>query len=241
MEKAKPILGILAMVFGAMGVLLSLAALIGVWVVNKPLTDETLQLLDSVESSLILVDEQVILVDQSIREVQTRFQARVEGIDFETLQTRLTNLIALVDGAESAINMAGNVMQVTNTLRFGRAADESIANTDELVTKLEWVSLALASVQENVTALQEGRAESGVLVQINTVLVDLLDTIETIDSRIDNALNLVLQLQQGVSGWVDLASVMLTLLLVWIGSGQMSLFDRGRMWFVEHKRSEAVD
>ena len=206
MENSKSTLGVTGMILGAIGTILCVALIIGVWVLSSRLSDRTGQVFGVVESGLVVADEQVGRVDGAIQDLQAGFQGRVEDIDPEAMLSQLDDLEGLVDATESTANMAGSAIRFASAMMAGGMTDEVASDIDGLATNLETMSLDLAGVQDNVNAFLEGRADDGVVAQINTTVDDLLVRVATVASLIDNTSSRVSQLQQNVLRWISMAS-----------------------------------
>jgi hypothetical protein len=237
MENSKPTLGVSGMILGAIGVVVCVALIIGVWVLSSRLSDRTAQVFGVVESGLVIADEQVGRVNGAIQDLQTGFQGRIEDIDLEALIARLDDLAGLVDATESTANTAGGSIRFASALMAGGMTDEVAADIDGLATNLETMSLDLEGVQENVTAFLEGRADDGVVAQINTTVDDLLVRVATVASLIDNTSSRVSQIEQNMLRWISMAKWILILLFLWIGAEQMLLFAHGWVSFAARKQS----
>ena len=237
MENSKPTLGVSGMILGAIGVVVCVALIIGVWVLSSRLSDRTAQVFGVVESGLVLADEQVGRVNGAIQDLQTGFQGRIEDIDLEALIARLDDLAGLVDATESTANTAGGSIRFASALMAGGMTDEVAADIDGLATNLETMSLDLEGVQENVTAFLEGRADDGVVAQINTTVDDLLVRVATVASLIDNTSSRVSQIEQNMLRWISMAKWILILLFLWIGAEQLLLFAHGWVSFAARKQS----
>ncbi len=237
MENSKPTLGVSGMILGAIGVVVCVALIIGVWVLSSRLSDRTAQVFGVVESGLVLADEQVGRVNGAIQDLQTGFQGRVEDIDPEAMLSQLDDLAGLVDATESTANTAGSAIRFASAMMAGGMTDEVAADVDELATNLETMSLDLEGVQDNVLAYLEGRADDGVTAQINTAVDDLLVRVETVDSLIDNTSSRANEIQQNMLGWISIAKWVLILLFLWIGAEQVLLFAHGWVSFAARKQS----
>ena len=66
MTLAKKILGVVGIIFGAIGVLLAILAIAASWTVNKPVTDVALDLLDKGEAALVTVDNVLERTDNGL-------------------------------------------------------------------------------------------------------------------------------------------------------------------------------
>ena len=158
MENSKSTLGVTGMILGAIGTILCVALIIGVWVLSSRLSDRTGQVFGVVESGLVVADEQVGRVDGAIQDLQAGFQGRVEDIDPEAMLSHLDDLECLVDATESTANTAGSAIRFASAMMAGGMTDEVASDIDGLATNLETMSLDLAGVQDNVNAFLEDKA-----------------------------------------------------------------------------------
>jgi len=143
----------------------SVAAVLGIWIANTPVTNAILKLIDPFISTLQAAEDAIGNVDKGLGNVQDV----------------VTNLQAFLDSAglvkELLPGVVGTVVDIAN----------SLAN------------------------LQLSLADTGIKV------VDAREMLETI--------------QSGVAYWIDLASIFLSILFLWIAFSQVSLFIHGWFYF----------
>ena len=77
----------------------------------------------------------------------------------------------------------------------------------------------------------EGEGLGALGAQIDAELLQLQGLIQSVNRSVEDANSTVVQLQEDLPGWIDMASIVLTLLLLWLGLAQFSLLAQGWQWF----------
>ena len=97
----------------------------------------------------------------------------------------------------------------------------------------------MASLSAQIDSLQQSISDvnfdgSRVLVIVSTI-ADKIGGVEEEVSRYEAGMELTLsaseELRTRIPGWVDLFSVLISLLAILLGAGQVSLFVHARQWF----------
>jgi len=83
------------------------------------------------------------------------------------------------------------------------------------------------TTQDTVDSLSTGFAE------LETSIKSLLVTLDEYELKIEAAQDQLLYLETNLPTWIDTASIILTILLVWLGISQVSLFIIGWSFFKE--------
>jgi transposase-like protein len=229
----KGIFGVLGLVLGAIGILLSLGAIILAWVVNKPITDTGLQLLEGVEQGLTIADQGLNQADSALattREQLAEVAARFPG---EELAARVKNVQVIVDSAQSTADTGATLVGAANSVPLVR---RGVPDDQPAAAKLEEASQALTEVSEMLGNVEqrlierEERGSGPVTQEIDANIADIQARVQRVDSRIEEAMETVLQLQQDLPGLVDLVSIIISLVFVWFGVAQYSLMANGWRW-----------
>ena len=239
MNTAKRILGVLAMILGAIGVILSIVFIAGAWVVNARLTDVSLGVLGSLDEALVVVDANVDQVDQSLAGFQDRVSETFEPLQFERLNETAGDLLALVESVETSLSTTSSVIGAARSVPFlgGSEAESSTDSLDDLTATLTQVSDGLASLEERTAEVRE---ESLLANEINSSVDEVRGLVQGVGAGIGRVQLAVASLQTDVPRWLDMGAAALTFFLVWAGVAQVSLFAHGREWFRRSAEAKAV-
>lgn len=229
----KRIAGAAGIALGTIGFILSLAAIVAIWAVNTPLTESALQFLNRIEIGLTVAGEGLDQADGTLTEVRAQLVAVTEAFPAEELTRFIEDVETIVAAAQSTADTASTVVGLANSVPFiggggssGASAtptlDQSSQTLEEISTKLEAVRVALVSRSEG-----DG---SGLLGQIDAEIAQLQALLQNVDSSVEESTTVVIQLQLDLPGWIDIASAVFTLLLLWLGLAQISLLAHGWEW-----------
>ena len=232
---AKRIAGIVAIIFGALGVILSIAAIVAVWVVNKPITDSSVQLLVTVEDALGVVEEGLARADETLQTVRDSIADAAAQIPTAELLAVIDNIGSIVDSAQSTADTASSVIGVANSIPFlgsSRSEEESSGEKlDEISSTLEQISIGLTTVTERLEGLSEGGAPGGVIDNIDQELEGFQSRLNEAENNVNETGTAVAEVTANVPRWIDIASIIISLLIIWLGVAQYSLLAHGVSWF----------
>jgi len=252
MKLWKRILAATVMVFSVLLIILLLAGIVGSWIVNASLsdgivqvstgidtvlanTDNALTRLDTTVSSarqrVDLFDETVAAAGENLAENPVLLTAIAERLDLG-IAPAVDEVRGTVQTIRETILVAQNTVQALNALPFvsigGSVADEG---------KLQTLSEALTSLTDGVREIRDGvraartEAVSGVVTTLGqgTSRLDAgLETIETAvsgaEARVSALRTEVSDLKSRLTFWLDAASVMITLALLWLIFAQVVTF-----------------
>jgi transposase len=231
----KRIAGIAAVIFGVLGVILSIAAIVAVWIVNKPITDTSVEVLVTVEVALDVIEENLVKADETLQTVRDSISTVSAQLPAEELLAVVGNIKSVVDAAQSTADTASSVFGVANSIPFlgsSRSPEQSGGSElDELSSTLVQISTGLSRVEELLNALSEGGAPGGLIDNIDQDIDGLQTVLNEAEGNVNEAGTVVQELQLNVPRWIDAASIIITFLLIWLGVAQYSLLAHGWGWF----------
>jgi len=111
----KRIFGGIGVFLGGLGLVLSIALIIVVWVVNKPVTDSAVELVGKVEIGLTVANNGLDQADDTLNNVRQQMRDLTEAIPLDGLQSTITDIIALIDGIQSTVDTATSVVGLADT------------------------------------------------------------------------------------------------------------------------------
>ena len=230
----KRIAGIVAIIFGGLGVILSIVAIVAVWVVNKPITDTSVEVLVTVEAALDVVEENLIRADEALQTVRDGIAETAAQIPTDGLLEVVDNINSLVEAAQSTADTASSIFGVANSIPFlgpSQSQEESSgAKLDELSATLDQISTGLTTVEERLKGLSEGGAEGGLLNNIDQDIAGFQSELNRVEGNVNEVGTVVQEITVSVPRWIDVASVIITLLIIWLGVAQYSLLAHGWSW-----------
>ena len=226
----KRIAGLVGIALGTIGFILSLAAIVAIWAVNTPLTESTLQFLNRIEIGLTVAGEGLDQADVTLTEVRDQLTAVTEAFPAEEMIRFIEDVESILAAAQSTADTASTVVGLANAVPFIGGGGSTTPTLDQSSQTLEEISTKLEAVRAALVSRSEGSG-SGLLGQIDAEIAQLQGLLQNVDGSVEDSTTVVVQLQLDLPGWIDIASVVFTLLLLWLGLAQMSLLAHGWEWF----------
>ena len=238
----KRILLYAAIVISAVFLLLGLAGVIGVWVINTPATETVLAILEPIDNTLQRLESVAGEVGVALSEVSTslgdadqKVQELGAGLAETTVAVEALNLIFDVD-IEQTLSKAGEgvvsiydtvvaIEEAINAINGIPLLNIEVPGSTEIAairTGMEELAVSVDELQQETQQRREDRAEN-LVEAISTPLNRLNDSVDEMFTRITGteerlglAVEGVNEIQSKVPGWIDIASIVATLLLVWL-------------------------
>lgn len=231
----KRIAGVIAVILAGIGIVLSIVAIVGVWVANKPITDTTVEILATIDGALEVVEVNLAKADTALQTVRDSMVEAAASLPIEEMNAIVSNLESLVEAAETTAETANNVVSLANAFPFvGPGSDKEATGApklDELTERLTQISTRLESLQERILGLSEGGVSGGVIDTIDGEIAQVQTRLNDAESTANEAGATVVEIQLNIPRWIDIASVVLTLIFLWLGIAQYSLLVHGWSWF----------
>lgn len=251
-------LGLTLIILSATFFLISLAGLVGVWVANQSLAEKALDRIAIVSSDL---DEAAIAIELTKNElISTQAQIDLLQAILETLGVNanedLNRLADIVGSVEDTLMPV--VERVAGGISAFRQVLLNIIDTIETLNELPLVDIqipGMEAIEEGAnqleslqTQIEEGGGKIQQLSQttrntidslttgfleLETSISSILDTLETYEEKIQDAQEQLLYLENNLPTWLNLISVGLTVIFVWLGFSQLGLFVLGWSFFKE--------
>jgi len=257
MSRAKRIVAVIVMILSVLVLALSVAAVIGAWAINGPVTDSILGILTSVESTVHVADTTI-----------SNFSARIDQAQavVNEIEDRVVALGQEANPSELVVNLISEIVDrdlqpIIEDLRETIRSIEDLANgiktTIEALNSLPFVSLQIPAldkvleVAETVSTLSTKVEElqAAIDARIAGAIDELVDVVTGITSSIDGLLSQaqdslaeysarLAQVEAGVAtlkstipGMIDALSLALTLLWGWMAISQAGLFVLGLSFY----------
>jgi len=244
MKLLKRVLAVAVMVLSVLMVVLFLAGVVGTWVANKAVTDATVQVLTGVDTILGRTDQALTKLDTAVGNARDRVAAFEENVATagESFAENPVILAAIAERLDLGIGPA--VDEVGGTVQTIRETALAAQNTVQALNALPFISIGgsvaeegkLQKLSDAVTNLTEGlqeirggvrEAKAGASTAVALVLgrgtarLDAgLENIETTVSGYGDQVSAlrtrVSELKSAVTFWLDVASVVISLALLWL-------------------------
>lgn len=231
-----------AIVVAAIFFLVGVAGIIGVWAINTPVTNTILAVLEPIDNTLQRLEAvsgeaagALADVSTSLNDAEQRVQEMGEGLADTSLVREALNRILDVDleqevgkARENARSIYDTVVAVEETINAINAIpflDIEVPGSEEILsirTGMEEMAAGAEELRQENQRQREERAEN--LVAAVTAPIDRLnDRVGEMQTRMTNsetrfgqAVERMDALQGKVPRWVDIASIIATLLLAWL-------------------------
>jgi X-X-X-Leu-X-X-Gly heptad repeat protein len=244
MKLLKRVLAVAVMVLSVLMVVLFLAGIVVNWVANKAVTDATVQVLTGVDTILGRTEQALTRLDTAVGNARDRVDAFDENVatageNFaenpvilaaiaERLDLGIGPAVEEVGGTVQTIRetalAAQNAVQALNALPF-ISIGGSVAEEGRLQRLSDGVTSLTEGVQEMRSGVREAKAGASTAVALvlgrGTARLDAgLESIETTLSGYGDQVSAlrtrVSELKSAVTFWLDVASVVISLALLWL-------------------------
>ena len=247
--KLKRFAALLLIILSVVFFLASIGGVIGIWVVNQPLTESSLELIDSAQADLELAAENIEAAREQLESAQAQidiFQGILDIIGLEAVENTqvIADIVVKVEGtitpvldqAAEGISAVGELFDslvetiekvndlplVSIEIPGGEAIEELSKSVDDIQNQIADTKSKVESIsqltQETVETLTTGFTNWEALIAKN------LSMLEDYRGKIDEYQTRLAHLETNLPKWIDLASISLTVLLIWTAFAQVALF-----------------
>ena len=250
MSTFKRILLYAAMVISVIMLLLGLAGVIGAWTVNTPVTEtilavlapinaalgrvesisaETVAALTQVSDSLEAADQRVQDLGSTATETNIIVTA-VSEIVGEDVQPKIEEAGANIRAVYDTLGAIEEAMQSFNAIPFVGVDVPGSEEITRLRTGMEETALAVSDSVEELQQKKEETVTEAVdratqpLNRINTRVEETRTEMSDFEARVGAASDRVTHIQSQVPRWIDILSIVITLVLVWFILSQVAVF-----------------
>lgn len=260
----KKFLSLLLLILSGFFLLVSLSGVITIWVTQQRITDDSLASIQQAQSDLARVEKDIDSLRDELQVAQSQidiFQSVLESIGLEAVEnaqvvsdvvTKVEGTITpILDGVDERANAVRdtfvslketiekvNELPLVNIEVPGlELIDTIIKNIDNLQTQVKDTKTKVESIsqltQETVETLTTGFQNwEQNIAQYLITLDDYQATISSYQERLDG-------LEENLSGWIDLAAIGLTIILIWTAFSQFALFILAWSFFKEQDLLES--
>ena len=252
----KPIIGLALLILSVIFFVVSLGGLIGIWVYNQPLTERAMTLIETTSQDLEGAAAAIELSKAELISARAQLdllQAILEtlGINAEEDLNRLADIVGRVEDTLTPVldSVAGGIGTLRDSLL-------TIKDTLERINQLPLVNIEIPGIEsieqgaEQLGSLQDQIEEGGGKIeQLSQTTQDTVDSLSTGFARLETSINSLLEtldeyadkidstqeqlsyLEENLPKWIDYASTVLTIILVWLGISQVGLFILGWSYY----------
>lgn len=239
-----------AMVISVIFLLLGLVGIIGVWAVNTPATETILAILEPIDLALqrmelasqraggALSETSAALenADQRVQEMgetvaeTSLIRETISRIVDEDVQTRVGETRENIRALYDTLGTVEEAIQAFNAIPF---VGLELPGSEEIAavrTGMEEIATGVAELSDEVQQRREERAEDLVerlsrpINRLNTRVEEMQTNIADTEARLGLAIERIDNIQNQVPLWIDIISVVDTLLLAWFMFSQGAVF-----------------
>jgi len=233
MKLVKRIVGIIGVILGAVGLILAIAQVVGIWTVNSPLTRGVQDLSGGLQNGLAVADGALIQANTLVQELRAELQMPPEQRQelTNTLGNSVTAIDTTLEGASSSIQATQALFSATRQVPLVGRNPEQRA----VITALDRAAGAVDAASRTLDELEQDAAE---LAQASTQTIAELDAeLETVQgelaglqTQLSDAQATLAEIEKRIPWWIDLGSLSLTLVFVWYGVAQGCLLLLAWRW-----------
>jgi TfoX/Sxy family transcriptional regulator of competence genes len=249
----KRILYLLSLIFGLMGLLGCVAAIIGIWIAQARLVRSTQEVAIAVDDSLAVIERRVTQtqhrvqalkitaedIEQSVKnwgraQARERFNLRL-GVEekSERIVSGLQRADHWLDVAESSVQLVQKTLKVGGSV----GAPVQTERVERVLKELASLRAQLTQASERVGRIRERAAEADeeslreeAFSQIRQLTLRVIATLSTIDARLERVGDRLSEIHAKTRKlrvdsvwWIRITAIGITLLIGWMAAGQGSL------------------
>jgi chromosome segregation ATPase len=246
---ARKILSGTLMTFSAIFLIVSLVGIGAVWVYNTPLTEQTtsrlqeidheltqaqsaltsaqgeleraLRIVESAETALAALSKQTAQAQDILGGVKGALDDKLlPGL--KTSREKVDQVRGMVEGLRSTLDKINSLPLVNITI----PGDELLSNIIGAVDSLDAQIASVEDIAKQASTFvgDTSYLMGGDLSETKTSLTNLLDVIKEYNGKVATWQGQITALEQSLPGWIDKASISLTVFLLWFAFSQAGLF-----------------
>jgi hypothetical protein len=257
MNVCKRILGILALVLGAAGLLLSLAGGVGSWVVKEPVTARATHIFERIDAGLDLVEQKLehartslanaaVRLD-NVKEERRQLPKESQRWDFarrtaaRTVQRTLVPELSdahknLHEVAEAAV-VVNSVLEDVGNLPF---LSETGLDLDRLAEINSHIARVAPAAWELSRLLGEADPEADAqMSQVDKLVTRLRELVADYQSQVTQVRERTTALKARVFAWITPAAILVSAVSFWIALSQLCILSRAWSWIRQPGRKSS--
>ena len=258
----KRIVALLTILLGTAGLLLSLAAGIGVWVVKGPVTDQATHVFERIEAALDLADQGLDHANTSLARAAERLGSAKEEqrklaqqpqknsplrrMLARTVQQKIAPEIGdahetLHSVAEAAV-VVNSVLEDVGNFPFLSIPGLDLDRLTKLNSRLSEVGPAAWELSRLFTEGEPNADSDSATTQVSRIeqaLTTLQGSIAEYASQVTQVRQRTQDLKSWTLPWITTASVIVSVICLWIALSQVSVLAHARSWWANAGQSKA--
>lgn len=242
--------GMLLVLLGGLGVILSVAGVVGCWVVRQSLTRTASRVCERSERLLAVTADSLRQVQAGLDEARGDLDALHDGAKVPAprepemrrsrqllLKKLASQFSSRLDGAQRTATAVAETVVVLNALleqldevplaQTGRLDLDTVRDTSDRLTNLAASARRLNLLLDELPGGEGGAEAAQQASRMKEALSQAATRVEELTDRVDEARARVADLRSRLPVRLTAAAVLLTVLFVWAGVGQLSLLARG--------------
>lgn len=237
----RKVAAVLVMVLSVIGVLICLAVVVGAWVLNEPATTAITTSLDTADDYVEVAEQATEQVDSRLSQVQSLIQSLTATAPERAAEARATveqKVAPVVSQVQETITVIQSGIATANQLltQFSRLPGVNVPSLSEQLGELnQRITQADSTLDTLTSALADKEFDSSkVSAAVNNLsarLAELRVTLDSVATRLASAHSTIATASSATPAAIDKISIVVSLLGLLLGAGQVSLFMQGLNWF----------
>jgi len=255
MNVCKRILGILALLLGATGLLLSLAVGVGVWVVKEPVTAHAMHISERVDAALDLVEQKLEHARTSlanaaerlenVKEERRRLPKESQRSDFgrrAVARTVQRTLAPELSDAHKDLHEVAEATVVVNSMLEDVGNLPFLSETGLDMDRLAEINSRIARVAPAAWKLSRllGEADPEAddqMSQVEQLLTRLRELVADYQNQVKQVRQRTTALKAKAFAWITPAAIIVSSVSFWIALSQLCILSRAWSWIRQPGRN----
>ena len=249
---ARKILSWILIILGSLFLVLSIAGIFAVWLYNEPLTERVTTQLNEIDTELAAAEVTLQSSEEELRRALRILDASQAALDkltrqtnsaeslFDSIQSTLDDRLlpelkttrAQIESARTALVSLQSILEgVSNFVPGvdlslpGRVVSDLITSTKSLDTEI--ANVETLAQQASTFVSDTSYLLGGDLTQTRESLQNFLTSIQAYQEKVKVWRQQTVDLKENAPKWIDQASIVLTIFLLWFGLSQFGLLLHG--------------
>lgn len=236
------------------GTVLCLAGIAGSWIVNEPLTNGLSKALIGVENVLNITGKGIGRVESELTEIRDKIDkinqevvragneftdntlalTLIATITEWKLGTRIETATEAVDLIQDTIVSVNQIVETANGLPFLSLPMLPMEKLGVIEKRLSEAMTAVQDIEVMASDMKSGVADKAVsslttqTAKIDRIAEDIQVSVAEFGSSVDAVKTTTVMIKTDIPPWIDLASLIISLIFVWLIFAQLCLFIHSR-------------
>ena len=210
--------------FGLVGFLLCLMTIVSIWSFNREITNRAVDLFDHAEKGILVTGITLNRLIPQIELMQDEYGRHLADVPIEEVATTFHELEALLDSSVANTETAVSAIHLFPVQLFIDLNEDewktAVVDLEEITTALDLLANVSISSKEEDTIPAN-------LINIDKQYSQLSEKLKTTIPKISALRKVVFEIKEQLPQWINQISIISTLILVWMGVGQIALIKWG--------------